>query len=812
MVALLCASLSSFADGVYKTLTFPCADQPEIAGYTNDWKGTCDGIVWSIKNFNNNKNAWNFIKCGRKNNASVATITSSEIDAAISKVVVTMDVATKAYINTTYLEVAPDTFFTTGCQKTEVSISGKGVIEYVVNNPETNRFYRLTFDCAPAKDNGVIQISKVEFYNGEGGKKEEGDYTHASLDELLKEEPAGQKVVVPIKDEEISGFYIVTKGDTEYKNGVYLTRQANGKNFELFCYNVPEAWKVGDKLSGVAKGSFKEYQGTWEIALENWNDLSAAGVTVVATPEIAYDPETKQVTITEPSGNNTIYYTLDGSAPDDSKTVYEGPFTIESTTTVKAICYNDDDESSEVVSKTCSVTLSLNSIAQLIDNCTATSSNDAPEVTFVFSDLIVTGVNGSSVYVKDDKYSFCLFASGSKLERGDKISGSVTGKLYSYNNLPELSISDKWENITKSEGKAEVMPTSKTISEISAADASMFVRFTNLTLKDTITVSKKLNYILTDGTDTIVLRDNFNNLDKIVWSQSNKYSYNLNVFVIPFKDAIQYYAVSEADITMNTLLEPAVLRFDDFEDNQLFVYSEGGFVTYSHSVASDAPIVCSSSNEDVATLDVGTIHFKGCGVAQLTMSVDETDVYTAAKDSRTVRIWSGAEKTLADPISVEDAQALYVDGDSIEVWIKAYIVGYANGSMSKANFRADSAVATNVLIASKAGETDVTKCIPVELANKAINGLNVRDEIPLSAKPENFGKQIWIKGSIVKYFSQCGIKVISDWSWDGEVTTAIESAKVAKKNVDAIYNLAGQKVKNAQRGLYIINGQKHFVK
>ena len=38
-------------------------------------------------------------------------------------------------------------------------------------------------------------------------------------------------------------------------------------------------------------------------------------------------------------GSDSIYYTIDGSAPDMSKTKYSGPFAIVSTVTVKAIAY-----------------------------------------------------------------------------------------------------------------------------------------------------------------------------------------------------------------------------------------------------------------------------------------------------------------------------------------------------------------------------------------------------------------------------------------------------------------------------------------
>lgn len=65
--------------------------------------------------------------------------------------------------------------------------------------------------------------------------------------------------------------------------------------------------------------------------------------------EFAIAPQ--QVTITAGSGAS-IYYTLDGTTPDDTKTLYEGAFDISATTTVKAIAYETDKRPSAVVSAT----------------------------------------------------------------------------------------------------------------------------------------------------------------------------------------------------------------------------------------------------------------------------------------------------------------------------------------------------------------------------------------------------------------------------------------------------------------------------
>ena len=148
----------------YKTLTFSASTNgASVGSYTKTWTATIDDFTWELVNFNNNNNGWAFVKCGRKDNPSVGTITTaSAIDEAITKVVVTVDAVTSDYVNSTYLEVASDADFTSP-KKIEVSLV-KGENTYTVATPSANQYYRLSFDCASAKSNGVIQISKVEYY------------------------------------------------------------------------------------------------------------------------------------------------------------------------------------------------------------------------------------------------------------------------------------------------------------------------------------------------------------------------------------------------------------------------------------------------------------------------------------------------------------------------------------------------------------------------------------------------------------------------------------------------------------------------
>lgn len=150
------------------TLTFTKETMEKCNGYDITWKATVDGNVWNIANFNNYDLGWAYIKCGRKADPSVATITTGwAIAEAIEKVIVTVDKLEQAKVKSTKLEVATDAAFTQNVQTIELPIA-TGNMTYNITVPTKNCYYRLTYDCdasANGKKNGQVQISKVVYTN-----------------------------------------------------------------------------------------------------------------------------------------------------------------------------------------------------------------------------------------------------------------------------------------------------------------------------------------------------------------------------------------------------------------------------------------------------------------------------------------------------------------------------------------------------------------------------------------------------------------------------------------------------------------------
>ena len=163
---VLTQAKASAAGGEDIVLTFPDDNSANnaVSSYTDTWTAKAGNYSWSITAFNNNKwgNDWTYIRCGRKNNASVASIvTDSAIDFPISSVVVTYDKF--GNVNSHKLLVASDADFTENVQEIAGTATSAGDATYTVPSPAAGMYYKLVIDNASASSNGSVQVSKVKY-------------------------------------------------------------------------------------------------------------------------------------------------------------------------------------------------------------------------------------------------------------------------------------------------------------------------------------------------------------------------------------------------------------------------------------------------------------------------------------------------------------------------------------------------------------------------------------------------------------------------------------------------------------------------
>lgn len=157
------ASFSSAGGPAEYTIQWgPSYNSKTVSGYTENWDATMDGFKVNMANWNNNNNSWNYVKCGRKNNTSVATIiTDTAIPEAIKTVTITIDALTASKINSITLYVSSSK--TSGWTSVGTFTKAAGDQSVIISSPASNKYYKIEVDCASGSSNGLLTLSKAVY-------------------------------------------------------------------------------------------------------------------------------------------------------------------------------------------------------------------------------------------------------------------------------------------------------------------------------------------------------------------------------------------------------------------------------------------------------------------------------------------------------------------------------------------------------------------------------------------------------------------------------------------------------------------------
>ncbi|MBR6877837.1 MAG: chitobiase/beta-hexosaminidase C-terminal domain-containing protein [Bacteroidales bacterium] len=125
----------------------------------------------------------------------------------------------------------------------------------------------------------------------------------------------------------------------ESTQGTLLGTIVKGTNNELIINDTYE-------FIGMRSASYAMYLTEIDII---WTDGEGPAIaTPTFSPAGGTYTEAQTVTISCETPGVTIYYTTDGSNPDDESTVYRNPITVSVTTTIKAIAFDSNDNTSYV--------------------------------------------------------------------------------------------------------------------------------------------------------------------------------------------------------------------------------------------------------------------------------------------------------------------------------------------------------------------------------------------------------------------------------------------------------------------------------
>lgn len=152
-------------------LTFPDGNQKSVNGYTSTWQAVIGNYTFTLVNFNNNQNNWGYVKCGRKSDPSVGSISNDTAMPTLTSIEVTADKLNAAAVTSIELSIYSDqeqgTLVADGIQPKNGLAAGILTFEIPSAYQNANQYYKLTFDCEPAGDNGPVQISKVTYIAAE---------------------------------------------------------------------------------------------------------------------------------------------------------------------------------------------------------------------------------------------------------------------------------------------------------------------------------------------------------------------------------------------------------------------------------------------------------------------------------------------------------------------------------------------------------------------------------------------------------------------------------------------------------------------
>lgn len=158
--------------------------------------------------------------------------------------------------------------------------------------------------------------------------------------------------------------------------------------------------------------------------------------------------------------------------------------------------------------------------------------------------------------------------------------------------------------------------------------------------------------------------------------------------------------------------------------------------------------------------------------------------------------------TFEKPLGVSDAMT--ATGTK---WVKGYIVGVyetkdANGATldkyvmsTKAPFYTN----TNILIAASATETDLSKCMTVQLPTG-----DIRKALNLVENASNLGKEVMIYGSLEKYFNMPGVKSLTGYWLNGNGIKPDDGGSNNGGNTDIGNSIFAESFKNGQ-GQFVIH-------
>ncbi len=306
---------------------------------------------------------------------------------------------------------------------------------------------------------------------------------------------------------------------------------------------------VGTNTAGTWTGSATEITFTMAAQVRVSKMVVTLDDGIVATPYFSPDEGTfygpTDVTIYGQEGA-TIYYTLNGTNPSTSSSIYSNPFTVSETTTVKAIATLNGNSSAVATA-----TYTIES-APTVANIAAFSALEDNTIAAFSNPVVVTYANGKWTFVKDETGFLCIFGSeiSGKYKQGDVIPAGFGGVKTIYNNGVEMKSplfgfldTDETENVEADE---------VTVANFGNCAMWQYVVIRNASI--TYNNGRYLGIRVDNSTDSVVAYNQFNltlpDLDATydIYGIVTSYNGNIQMYPIEFVDTNPIIVSSIAEL------------------------------------------------------------------------------------------------------------------------------------------------------------------------------------------------------------------------------------------------------------------------
>ncbi len=339
-----------------------------------------------------------------------------------------------------------------------------------------------------------------------------------------------------------SGLTLSCTGVTEKVKAVAIVLSANGADGSIESVKVGETvFMCGEDASySIASGTKNQsvkFEGSASgtIVIKFASTATAKSLyvkSITVTTAVAGAPEdptfsvaeglytsAQSVELTCATEGASIYYTLDGSTPDKSATLYEAAIPVSKTTTIKAVAIKDDIASS-IVSATYTLPEEVADLAAFI------AKADKENYVRILSECVVTfQLDEKNVYVQDASAGMLIYLKTGGLatyKAGDRLTG-IIGKFTTYSGQNQLA--PALEAMPTPVAGDALTPAAVTIPEVVADIQNQYIKLSSVSFKADATFKKGTigsGVNVTDGTNELVLYNKFTIMDG-TYAASKKY-------------------------------------------------------------------------------------------------------------------------------------------------------------------------------------------------------------------------------------------------------------------------------------------------